>query len=94
MSKTVFCQKLKQELQGLDSRPLPGDFGDRLYNHISKQAWNMWLEHQTMLINENRLNLADPQAQSFLKQEMEKFFFGQGSDKPAGYVPPEHSEQH
>lgn len=93
MSRTVYCQKLKQELEGLDSQPLPGELGEKLYNHISKEAWNMWLEHQTMLINENRLSLVDPKAQSFLKREMEKFFFGQGSEKPAGYVPPEETER-
>ena len=71
------------------SRPLPGEIGQRIYENVSKQAWQEWLAHQTMLINENRLNIRDPEARRFLSAEMEKHFFGGGSEKPAGFVAPE-----
>lgn len=87
MARMIFCQKLQKEAEALDFAPCPGQIGEKIYQTICKQAWNEWLEHQTMLINENRLNLLDPKARQFLSQEMEKFLFGQGSDKPAGYVP-------
>lgn len=84
--RLVQCQKLKRELVGLDHPPYPGELGQRIFDHISADAWEQWLGHQTMLINENRLNLLDPDAQSFLASEMEKYFFGEGSEKPPGYV--------
>jgi Fe-S cluster biosynthesis and repair protein YggX len=66
--------------------PFPGALGERVFNEVSKQAWVMWLAHQTMLINEYRLNLIDPKAREFLKEEMQKYFFGDGSEKPSGYI--------
>lgn len=87
MSRTIHCQKLKIDAEGLDFPPYPGELGKKIFEHISKQAWQMWLNHQTMLINEYRLNMLDAQARSFLAQEMEKFLFGDGSEKPAGFVP-------
>lgn len=89
MGRTVFCAKLQRDAEGLGYAPYPGELGKRIYEHISKQTWGEWLAHQTMLINENRLSPLDPKARKFLEGEMEKFLFGQGSDAPAGYVPPE-----
>ncbi len=89
MSRTVFCVKLQQEAPGLERPPYPGALGQKIFESISQQAWQMWLAHQTMLINEYRLSAVDPKARQFLQTEMEKFFFGEGSEKPQGYVPPE-----
>ena len=89
MTRMIHCHKLNSELEGLDSPPLPGALGEKIYNQISKQAWKMWIDHQTMLINEYRLSLIDPKARSFLTEEMERFFFGDGSAKPTGYLAPE-----
>lgn len=86
MTRMVHCTKLQKEAEGLDSPPYPGALGQRIYNEISKEAWNQWLGHQTMLINEYRLSLIDPKSRSFLMEEMEKFLFGHGSDKPSGYT--------
>jgi Fe-S cluster biosynthesis and repair protein YggX len=86
MSRIVHCCKLKQELEGMLKAPFPGTLGERIFNEVSKQAWSMWLTHQTMLINEYRLNLIDPKAREFLKEEMQKYFFGEGSEKPSGYI--------
>lgn len=83
----IFCAKLKQEAEGLDAPPFPGPQGERLQQNISRQAWSMWLSHQTMLINEYRLSLSDPKAREFLANEREKFLFGDGSDAPAGFTP-------
>ena len=88
MTRTVHCQKLGEDLEGLDFAPYPGELGQRVLEHISKTAWQQWLGHQTMLINEYRLNMLDPKAREFLTQEMEKFLFGEGAEKPAGYVDP------
>lgn len=88
MSRTVNCRKLGREAEGLDFAPWPGELGQRIYATISKEAWAQWLAHQTMLINENRLSPLDPGTRTFLAAEMEKFLFGDGADKPAGYVPP------
>jgi Fe-S cluster biosynthesis and repair protein YggX len=85
----VNCVKFKQLMEGLDSAPLPGELGQKIYDSVSKQAWAMWMQHQTMLINEYRLSMIEPKAREFLQQELEKFFFGEGSDKPAGFVPEE-----
>ena len=87
MPRIVYCEKLGKEAEGLDYLPYPGELGKKIYDHISKQAWQLWLNHQTMLINEYRLNMLDPKAREFLATEMEKFLFGSGSDKPAGYIP-------
>ena len=89
MTRYVFCSKLNQEAEGLDKAPIPGALGERIFQHISKQAWTMWLSHQTMLINEYRLSLIDQKAREFLREEMEKFFFGDGSQTPSGFTPKE-----
>ncbi len=87
MSRTVECVILKTEAEGLDYAPYPGELGERIYNNVSKEAWQQWLAHQTMLINENRLTPMEPEARQFLATEMEKFFFGGGSARPQEYVP-------
>jgi Fe-S cluster biosynthesis and repair protein YggX len=86
--RTVHCVLLGREAEGLDRPPYPGPLGQRIYEQVSREAWQAWLAHQTMLINENRLTLIDPEARKFLQQEMEKFLFGDGADRPEGYVPP------
>lgn len=88
MSRTVFCRKYQQELEGLERPPYPGPVGERVYETISKKAWQDWLNHQTMLINEKHLNMMDASARDYLKQEMEKYFSGEEYDKAEGYVPP------
>ena len=85
MTKQVACQKLNLTLDALESPPFPGPFGEKIYQNISQQAWNGWVTHQTMLINEYRLALIDPKARAFLQEEMEKYFFGEGSAPPAGF---------
>jgi Fe-S cluster biosynthesis and repair protein YggX len=89
MSRTIHCSKLGTDAEGLDFAPWPGPLGQRIYAEISKPAWQQWLAHQTMLINENRLNPLDPKARQFLSAEMEKFLFGGDAEKPAGYVAPD-----
>ncbi|GCE49578.1 Fe-S cluster biosynthesis and repair protein YggX [Thermosporothrix hazakensis] len=76
MPRTVYCVKLKQELPGLEKPPFPGELGQRIYEHISQQAWRMWPAQSMQIINERGLNMADPEARKILRQEMEKFFFG------------------
>ena len=88
MARTVKCVKLGREAEGLDYPTYPGELGKRIYENISKEAWKMWLNQQTMLMNEYRLNPLDPKARKFLQDEMEKFFFGADSKPPEGYVPP------
>ncbi|MGD2082148.1 MAG: oxidative damage protection protein [Chromatiales bacterium] len=88
MSRVVHCVKLNREAEGLDRPPYPGEIGKRIYENVSKEAWQQWLRHQTMLINENRLSPMDPKARKFLEEQMERFFFGEGAEVPEGYVPP------
>ncbi len=88
MARTVNCVSLGKEAEGLDKPPYPGELGKRIFENVSKEAWKQWLRHQTMLINENRLNPLDPRARKFIEGEMEKFFFGEGSAPPPEYVPP------
>ena len=88
MARMVKCVKLGREAEGLDRPPYPGQLGQRIYENVSKEAWQGWIKHQTMLINENRLNLADSQARKYLAEQMEKHFFGPGADVASGYVPP------
>ena len=88
MARMVNCVKLGKEAEGLAAPPYPGDLGKRVYLNVSKQAWQMWLQHQTMLINEYRLTPIEPKARKFLEEEMEKYFFGEGSAAPKEYVPP------
>ena len=87
MSRTVNCVFLKKEGEGLDYAPYPGELGQRVYDNVSKEAWQAWLGHQTMLINEYRLTPIAPEARKLLETEMEKFFFGGGAEKPKEYVP-------
>ncbi len=89
MTHFVDCAKLKKKAAGLEIQPYPGDLGKRIYAEISKEAWQQWLAHQTMLINEYRLSMLDPKAREFLANEMELFLFKSGGKKPAGYTPPE-----
>lgn len=89
MNHTVHCIKLKRDAPGLQHVPYPGELGQRIYDNVSEEAWREWLKHQTMLINEYRLTPADPKARKFLEQEMEKYFFGEGSEKPGDYVEPD-----
>ncbi len=88
MSRQVNCVKLQREAEGLDRAPYPGELGQRIYDNVSKEAWQEWLRFQTMLINEHRLSPVNPKARTFLEEQMEKFFFGGGGDTPEGYVPP------
>jgi Fe-S cluster biosynthesis and repair protein YggX len=88
MARMVHCVKLHREAEGLDFAPYPGELGKRLFEHVSKDAWKQWIEMQKMLINENRLNLADVKARKYLEQQMEQHFFGTGAERPEGYVPP------
>jgi len=87
MTRTVHCAKLGREAEGLERPPYPGELGQKIFESISKEAWQMWLKHQTMLINEYRLSVVDPKARAMLEDEMQKFLFGSGSSKPEGYVP-------
>ena len=89
MSRTVHCVKLGREAAGLDYPPYPGELGKRVYEHISKEAWQQWVRQQTMLINEYRLTPVDPKARKFLEEQMERFLFGEEAVTPEGYVPPE-----
>jgi len=89
MARMVHCVKLGRDAEGLDFPPYPGEIGKRLYDNVSKQAWQAWLEQQKMLINENRLNLAESRARKYLEEQMLKHFFGGGADQAAGYVPRE-----
>jgi Fe-S cluster biosynthesis and repair protein YggX len=88
MARTIQCVYLKREAEGLDFPVYPGELGKRIYDNVSKEAFEAWKKHQTMLVNENRLNLADARARQYLARQMENFFFGGGAEQPAGYVPP------
>ncbi len=88
MARMVKCIKLGREAEGLDFPPVPGELGKKIWEGVSKEAWQQWQKHQTMLVNENRLNLADARARKYLMAQMEKYFFGEGADQPQGYVPP------
>ncbi|MCC6609197.1 MAG: oxidative damage protection protein [Burkholderiales bacterium] len=88
MARMVNCIKLGREAEGLDFPPVPGALGKRIWENVSKEAWQQWIKHQTMLSNENRLNLADAKARKYLLEQTEQYFFGGEVDRPAGYVPP------
>ena len=88
MARMVHCVKLKREAEGLDAPPYPGELGIRIWQNVSKQAWSQWVETQTRLVNENRLNLADIRARKYLAQQMESFLFEDASVEAQGYVPP------
>ena len=88
MARMVQCVYLKKEAEGMVYPPYPGELGKRIYDNVSQEAFELWKRHQTMLVNENRLNLADQRARQYLARQMEQFLFGGDADKPAGYVPP------
>ena len=88
MARMIQCIKLGKEAEGLDFPPYPGELGKRIWESVSKEAWAGWLKHQTMLVNENQLNLADQRARQYLARQMENHFFGTGADQAMGYVPP------
>ena len=87
--RMVQCVKLGKEAEGLEKLTYPGELGQRIFENVSKQSWQQWLAHQTILINENRLSPVDPKTRKYLEGEMEKFFFGGGSDLPGGFVSPD-----
>ena len=87
--RMVKCVKFQRELPGLDEPPFDNDLGKRIFENVSKDAWKMWLEHMKMILNEYRLNLAERESQQIVKQQMEEYFFGEGSALPPGYVPPQ-----
>ncbi len=91
MSRKIFCAKLKQESDGLNFAPYPGELGQRIYDTISQEAWEQWMQRQTMFVNEYRLNLSELSAREFLVKEMENFLFGEGEScqAPSGYVQPD-----
>jgi Fe-S cluster biosynthesis and repair protein YggX len=88
MARMVRCVKLGREAEGLDFPTYPGELGKKIWENVSKEAWAMWLNQQTMLINEYRVNPLDPKARKFIENEMEKFFFGEGSQLPPDFKPP------
>ena len=88
MTRTIYCLKLNTEAEGLDTPPFPGEQGLKIYENISKQAWQQWLAKQTMLINEGRLASYDPKARAFLAEERTKFLFEGNNEMPEGYIPP------
>jgi Fe-S cluster biosynthesis and repair protein YggX len=88
MARTVQCVKLGREAEGLERPPYPGALGQRIFENVSKEAWQGWIRFQTMLVNENRLNLADANARKYLAQQMENYFFGASTQMPPGFVPP------
>jgi len=89
MSRTVQCVVLKSEAPGLERAPYPGPLGQRIFESVSREGWARWVKHQVMLMNEYRLSPIEPKARKFLEAEMEKFFFGAGSDRPAEFKAPE-----
>jgi Fe-S cluster biosynthesis and repair protein YggX len=88
MTRMVNCIKLGREAEGLERPPYPGELGQRIFEKVSKDAWNQWIRMQTMIINENRLNLVDAAHRKYLREQVEKHFFGEGADQVQGYVPP------
>lgn len=88
MSRMVQCVKLNKEAEGLEYMPYPGELGQKVYDNVSQEGWKLWVGHQTMLLNEYRLSPVDPKARKFLEEEMDKFFFGEGSEAPKDFVDP------
>ena len=88
MTRMVQCAKLGKEAEGLDRPPYPGALGQRIYDCISKEAWQQWMGHQTILINENRLSVIDPKHRAFLEEQMEKFLFEDSAEVPDAFVSP------
>ncbi len=89
MSRTVFCRKYQQQMEGLEAPPYPGPRGQDVYDKVSRKAWGEWLALQTMLINEHRLNVREAETRTYLAEQMEKFFNNEATDRAEGYVPPE-----
>ena len=89
MSRTIYCVMLQRDAEGLDRQPVSGSLGQKIYEQVSKEAWQKWLAHQTMLINEKQLSLVDKAHKAYLVDQMEAFFFGGGADKPEGWVAPQ-----
>ncbi len=88
MTRMVNCIKLGCEAEGMARPPYPGALGQRIFENVSKEAWDQWVRLQTMIINENRLNLVDARHRKYLAEQLEKHFFGDGADQVQGYVPP------
>ena len=88
MARTVNCVKLGRKADGMHFPPMPGELGKKLFENVSKEAWAQWIRMQTMIINENRVNLADAAHRKYLAEQVEKHFFGDGADQVRGYVPP------
>ena len=88
MTRMVMCRKYKEELPGLERPPYPGPKGEAIFQDVSKRAWYEWQAHQTMLINERRLNMMDPEDRRFIQAEMDKFLAGEDYAQADGYVPP------
>lgn len=88
MARMVKCIKLGREAEGLDFQTYPGELGKRIFENVSKEAWSQWIQHQTLLVNENRLNLSDIKARKYLAEQLEAHFFGSGAEQPVGYVAP------
>src|SRR6204780_1429593 len=88
--RMVKCVKFGREMPGLDRVPWKGDIGKRVYDNVSKEAWKLWVEHSKMLMNEYRLNPLDPNSLKIMEDQMEQFFFGEGSKLPESYVAPKH----
>jgi len=93
MSRTVICRKYQKELKGLDFLPMPGSIGQDIYDNVSEQAWKEWQSHQTMLINEKQLNMMDPTARTFLKEQMDKFLKNEEFEQAEGYVSPQKQDK-
>jgi Fe-S cluster biosynthesis and repair protein YggX len=88
MSRTVNCIKLGREADGLDAPPFPGELGQRIFDQVSKEAWQLWIQQQTMLINENRISAIDPKGRAFLMEQLKAFLFGEGEVAAVNYTPP------
>ncbi len=88
MSRSVFCRRYQAEMEGLQAPPFPGPKGEEIYDSVSRQAWEEWQQHQTMLINEKQLNMMDAETRKYLQGEMDKFLAGEDYDQAEGYVPP------
>ena len=88
MTRMVQCAKLGKQAEGLERPPYPGELGQRIFENVSKEAWQQWMGQQTILINEYRINVIEPKGRAFLEEQMEKFFFGEGADTPEAFTPP------
>lgn len=88
MTRMVNCVKLGRELPGLDQPPFSGPLGERIFEHVSRQAWALWPAQSTVIINHYGLSLGDPNAQKIIMQQMEEFFFGADAKLPEGWSPP------